>query len=400
MHPTLINKGIKGDSLSGKTILLGVTGSVAAVKTVELARSLIRRGADVYVVMTKAAQMLIHPFALHYATGHDVICEITGGIEHVAFLGVDGIADIFLIAPCTANTIGKIASGIDDTTVTTFAGTAMGSKIPILIVPAMHESMYDHPIILENIEKLKKVGVGFIGPRFEGGVAKISNIDDIIINVEKALSQGLLTGKKILITSGATKEPIDPIRMITNKSSGKTGQEIAKEAYKRGADVTLVHSGILGLEGIKEIKAESASDMVDAVLGELKKGYDAVISAAAISDFTAEKKSTSKIKSGKSITLKLVSTKKLLLEVKDAYPEVKVIGFKAEVNVSKDELIKRAKDLMSSAKLDLVVANDVSEGGMGTEDNDVLLINDKIKQVKGQKNEIAIEIIKALSNIL
>ncbi|MDY6966266.1 MAG: bifunctional phosphopantothenoylcysteine decarboxylase/phosphopantothenate--cysteine ligase CoaBC, partial [Halobacteriota archaeon] len=312
MHPTFMIKGTKGDFLSGKTILLGVTGSVAAVKTVELARSLIRRGADVYAVMTKAAQMLIHPYALHYATGHEVICEITGGIEHVKFLGVDGIADLFLIAPCTANTIGKIAGGIDDTTVTTFAGTAMGSKVPILIVPAMHESMYDHPIILENIEKLKKVGVGFIGPRLEGDVAKISNIDDIVLNVERVLSQGLLKGKKVLVTSGATLEPIDPIRVITNRSSGKTGIAIAKEAYKQGADVLLVHCVKLGLEGIRERRIDCASSMVDAVMDELRNGYDAVISAAAIADYTTEKVSSDKIKSGGPITLKLISTKKLL----------------------------------------------------------------------------------------
>ena len=400
MHPTLMNKGIKGDSLSGKTILLGVTGSVAAVKTVELARSLIRRGADVYVVMTKAAQMLIHPYALHYATGHETICEITGGIEHVRFLGIGGIADLFLIAPCTANTIGKIASGIDDTTVTTFAGTALGSKIPMLIVPAMHESMYDHPIILENVEKLKKVGVGFIGPRFERGVAKISNIDDIIMSVERALSPGLLKGKKIIITSGATVEPIDPIRVITNRSSGKTGLEIAKEAFRQGADVVLVHKGDLSLEGIKEIRVESASEMCDAVLGELKRGYDAVISSAAISDFTAENVSLNKIRSGKSITLKLVSTKKLLLEVKKAFPEVKVVGFKAEVNCEEDDLIEYAKNLMDSTKLDLVVANDVSKGGMGTEDNEVFIIDNKIKHVKGPKYLIAKEIIESLSKKL
>ena len=397
MHPTLINKGIKGDTLSGKTILLGVTGSVAAVKTVELARSLIRRGADVYVVMTKAAQMLIHPYTLHYATGHDVICEITGGIEHVEFLGVGGIADLFLIAPCTANTIGKIANGIDDTTVTTFAGTAMGASIPILIVPAMHESMYNHPIILENIEKLKKVGVGFIGPRFEGGVAKISNIDDILINVEKTLSPGILKDKRILITSGASIEPIDPIRLITNRSSGRTGKELAKEAYRQGAEVTLVHSGELGLDGITEINAESASEMIEAVLEELKKGYDAVISAAAIADFTVEKASSKKIKSGKPISLKLVSTKKLLLEVKKSYPEVKVVGFKAEVDMAEEDLISCAKNLKNSAKLDLVIANDVGVSGMGGEENDVLIIDNKVKRVTGPKSEIAIEIIKSLS---
>jgi len=398
MHPTLMNKGTKGDALSGKTILLGVTGSIAAVKTIELARSLIRRGAEVYAVMTDAAQTLVHPYALQYATGHDVICKITGAIEHVEFLGVGGLADLFLIAPSTANTIGKIANGIDDSTVTTFAGTSLGSKIPIMIVPAMHESMYDHPIILQNIERLKEVGITFIGPRIEDGIAKIANIDDIILNVERVLSQGLLKDKKILVTSGATSEPIDPIRIITNRSSGKTGIELAKEAYKQGADVTLVHSAHLGREGIKELYVESTSDMVDVVQSELRGGFDAMISAAAISDFTLETIEKDKIKSGKPVTLDLVPTKKLLVEVKKSFPDVKLVGFKAEVGVSKSVLVRRAKSLMRSNDLDFIVANDVGKGGMGTEDNDVLIISgDGVKEVKGPKNMIAKEIIISLS---
>ncbi|MDY6959292.1 MAG: bifunctional phosphopantothenoylcysteine decarboxylase/phosphopantothenate--cysteine ligase CoaBC, partial [Halobacteriota archaeon] len=357
----------------------------------------IRRGAEVYAVMTDAAQTLIHPYALEYATGHQVICKITGGIEHVEFLGVGGTADLFLIAPSTANTIGKIANGIDDSTVTTFAGTALGSKTPIMIVPAMHESMYDHPIILQNIERLKEIGITFVGPRIEDGIAKIANIDDIVLNVERAFSPRLLSGKKILITSGATKESIDPIRIITNKSSGKTGNELAMEAYKQDADVTLIHSGHLGQEGIREVYVESSSDMVNAVLSELKSGYDALISAAAISDFTLETTDKDKIKSGKPISLDLVPTRKLLVEVKKSYPDVKLIGFKAEVGVSRSALTRRAKSLMRSNDLEFIVANDVGEGGMGTEDNDVLIITqDQVKEVKGPKNMIAKEIIISL----
>lgn len=392
-----MNKGTKGETLSGKTILLGVTGSIAAVKTVELARSLIRRGAEVYAVMTEAAQTLIHPYTLEYATGHEVIRKITGAIEHVEFLGVGGTADLFLIAPSTANTIGKIANGIDDSTVTTFAGTALGSKTPIMIVPAMHESMYDHPIILQNIERLQDVGITFIGPRIEDGIAKIANIDDIVLNVERILSPGLLKGRKVLITSGATKESIDPIRIITNKSSGKTGIELAKEAYRQGAEVTLVHAGHLNQEGIKEVYVESSSDMVNAVLSELGSGFEVLISAAAISDFALESIENDKIKSGNSITLDLVPTKKLLVEVKKSFPDVKLVGFKAEVGVGKSELTDRAKSLMRSNDLDFIVANDVREGGMGTEDNDVLIITQSgVKEVKGPKNVIAKEVIISL----
>lgn len=146
-------------SLDGKTIVLGITGSIAAVRCVELARELMRHGASVHAVMTKEAQKIIHPEAMRYATGNPVITEITGGVEHVEFCGMGGKAHLLLVAPCTANTIGKIAHGIDDTPVTTFATTAFGSDIPIMIVPAMHESMYNHPIVIENTGKLTELGV-------------------------------------------------------------------------------------------------------------------------------------------------------------------------------------------------------------------------------------------------
>ena len=149
-------------SLHGKTIALGITGSIAAVRCVELARELMRHGAEVHAVMTKDAQKIIHHETMRYATGKSVITEITGVVEHVEFCGIGGIAHLLLIAPCTANTIGKIAHGIDDTPVTTFATTAFGSGIPIMIVPAMHESMYNHPIVIENMGKLAELGVEFL----------------------------------------------------------------------------------------------------------------------------------------------------------------------------------------------------------------------------------------------
>ena len=176
-HPTLRIKATKGKSLLGKKIVLGVTGSIAAVRTVEIARELVRYGADVYAVMSEAATEIIHPYALHYATGHEVITKLMGNIEHVEFLGMEGTADLFLIAPCTANTLGKIACAIDDTPVTTFATTAFGSGIPIMVVPAMHETMYNHPILQEHIRKLEKLGVLVVGPKFEEKKAKIAEIE-------------------------------------------------------------------------------------------------------------------------------------------------------------------------------------------------------------------------------
>jgi phosphopantothenoylcysteine decarboxylase/phosphopantothenate--cysteine ligase len=386
-------------SLEGKTIVLGITGSIAAVRCVELARELRRHGASVHAVMTQAAQKIIHPEAMRYATGNPVITEITGDVEHVEFCGIGGKASLLLIAPCTANTIGKIAHGIDDTPVTTFATTAFGSGVPIMIVPAMHESMYDHPIVIENTGKLTELGVEFVNPILEEGAAKIATIDEIVLRVERMLGGKSLASKRILITGGATAEAIDPIRILTNRASGKTGVELALEAFRRGADVTLVHRGCIGIQGICEFNVESAQDMTDTVIEELGKGYDLLISAAAISDFTI-KPSETKIKSDKGVTLNLKPAPKLIKEAHLKYPELKIIGFKAETGVTENELIGRAVQSMESSGLTMVVANDVSKGGMGTDTNEVYLIDDRIKKVSGTKHVIAKEIMDKIEKIL
>ena len=386
-------------SLKEKTIVLGITGSIAAVRCVELARELRRRGADVHAVMTDAARKIIHPEAIRYATGNPVITEITGDVEHVNFCGIGGRASLLVIAPCTANTIGKIAHGIDDTSVTTFATTAFGSGIPIIIIPAMHESMYNHPIVIENIGKLTELGVEFVNPLTEEGAAKIASIEEIVLRVERAAGKKTLSGKRIIITGGATAETVDPIRILTNRASGKTGVELALEAFRRGADVTLVHRDCMGIQGICEFYAESAQDMTDSVIEELGKGYDLLISAAAISDFTVTP-SKDKIKSEKELTLTLKPAPKLIKEVRQNYPDLKIIGFKAETGISEEELIKRARKSMDSSNLSMVVANDVSSGGMGTEENNVYLIDSSIKPVSGTKRQIAIEIMDKIEEIM
>ncbi|NJD53621.1 MAG: bifunctional phosphopantothenoylcysteine decarboxylase/phosphopantothenate--cysteine ligase CoaBC [Candidatus Methanoperedens sp.] len=386
-------------SLKEMTIAIGITGSIAAVRCVELARELRRHGADVHAVMTDAARKIIHPEAMRYATDNPVITEITGNVEHVNFCGMGGRASLLLIAPCTANTIGKIAHGIDDTTVTTFATTAFGSGIPIIIVPAMHESMYDHPVVIENIGKLTELGVEFVNPVTEEGTAKIASIEEIVLRVERAAGKKTLSGKRIIITGGATAETIDPIRILTNRASGKTGIEMALEAFRRGADVTLVHRNCLGIQGICEFYAESAQDMIDAVIEELGKGYDLLISAAAISDFTVIP-SKDKIKSEKEFTLALRPATKLIKEARFKFPDLKIIGFKAETGISEEELIKRARKSMDSSNLNMVVANDVSSGGMGTEENNVYLIDGSVKPVSGTKRQIAIEIMDKVEEIM
>lgn len=401
-HPTLWIEGQKSSSLAGKTIVLGVTGSIAAVRTVELARELIRNGAQVHAVMTDAARKILHPDALHYATGNPVITELGGRVEHVEFCGLQGRADLLLIAPATANTVGKIAYGIDDTTVTSFATTALGSGMPLMVVPAMHESMYRHPAVVANLAKLKAWGVSVIGPRLEEGIAKIAANDEVLLEIEKVLGNKSLEQRKVLITSGSTAESLDPIRILTNRASGKTGRELALEAYRRGADVTLVHRDRLGLSGIKEIFAESAAEMTDTVLSELETGYDILISAAAIADYTAEP-SPEKIKSGGEFVLKLKPTRKLIKECRKKYPDLVIVGFKAETGVGKEELLKRATATLEESKLDLIAANDVKKGGMGTEDNELYLLGtdkEKIRHLSGSKRKLAGFILEEATGLL
>ena len=389
------------DSLSGKLIVLAVTGSIAAVRTVDLARDLIRRGAAVHSVMSGAATEILHPHALEYASGNPVVTRITGRVEHVEFCGVGGRADLLLIAPATANTIGKIAWGIDDTPVTTYATTALGSGVPVVVVPAMHEAMYRHPAVMRNLEALRSMGVVVLDPRIEEEKAKIAESRTVVLEVERLLGPNDLAGRRVLVTGGATAERVDPIRILTNRASGKTGAEIALEARRRGAKVTLVHRGRLGLP-LKEVYVESAEDMLRAVLAELEGGgYDAIVAAAAVSDYTLDP-SADKIKSGGELVLRLRPTSKIIAAVRASHPEIKMVGFKAETFLSDEELIFRARESMEKNRLDIVVGNDVGRGGMGTEDNRVLILSrsGRVAEVAGKKREIAEAVVDALAGEL
>jgi phosphopantothenoylcysteine decarboxylase / phosphopantothenate---cysteine ligase len=363
------------------------------VETVKLARELIRHGAEVQGVMSKAAQGIIHPWALEYATGRKAITEITGDVEHVAYCGQRKEAyDLLLIAPCTANTIGKIAGGIDDTTVTTFATTAIGSKIPMIIVPAMHGSMFDHPLVKDNIRKMGDIGISFVMPKVEEGAAKMPSVDEIVLNVERALSTSPLKGKKVLLTGGPNFEAIDPIRVLTSRSTGRMGEELALEAFRRGADVTMVHRSRLNVRGIKDVFADGFGDMKKAVLEELEGGQDIYISAAAISDFIVDA-APEKLGSSEQVTVRLLPAEKLLDRVRHSFPTVFIVAFKAE-SVGDDLLIDRAMKAMDRSMANMVVANKF--GGLrDPEFNDVYIIkaDGNIEHVSGRKSLVASRIM-------
>ena len=285
-HPSKEIIGTWSNLLKGKKIVLCICGSVAAIKSPEIARGLMRHGAEVYIVMSKAATLIIHPYLMEWATGNPVVTELTGKVEHVMLCGkTETKADLVLIAPATANTISKIACGIDDTPVTTFVSTALGTGIPIMIVPAMHETMYRNPFVAENIEKLKKMGIMFIGPRFEEGKAKIATPEQVINAVIRYFTPKILKGRKVLVTAGPTREYLDNVKFLTTPSTGKMGLAIAEECIASGAQVTLIMGPTTlkpPLEA-KVIRVITCEEMRNAVVNELKKEkYDYIFLPACL----------------------------------------------------------------------------------------------------------------------
>jgi len=405
IHPSKHIVGTEGKELKGKRIALCVTGSVAAVQSPEIARALMRHGADVFAVMSLMAGKIIHPYLMEWATGNEVITELTGKIEHVALVGEHSLrVDLLLVAPATANTISKIACGIDDTTVTSVATTAFGSNCPIIIVPAMHESMYNHPILTKNIKDLKALGVEFVGPRIEEGKAKIAKTKEIVdVVIRKLTASNDFSGLKVLITAGATAEHIDPVRIVTNKSSGKMGVALAEEALSRGAEVTLVYGS--GTEapppGARVLSVETTEQMYEAVASELRsKMYNVVMAVAAAADWTPEKPFAYKVSSHKlhSLDLKLKPTMKIIDSVKKISPRTFLVAFRAEYRLPKNELIESAYKRLLDAKADVIVVNDVGKRGVGfgTDMNEVFIIDKKKKTMHvplAKKREVARKIL-------
>ena len=383
--------------LDGVNVALGVTGSIAAVKTVELAHELRRQGAEVRAVTTSAAEGIIHPWALEFATDNPVVTEITGSVEHVELCGREGWADVLLVAPATANTVGKMAAAIDDSPVTTTATTALGADVPIVVVPAMHEPMYDHPGVLEALDQLESWGVDFVDPRIEEGKAKIASEDDVVTEVARATPPQSLAGEHVLITSGATTESVDPIRTLSNRASGRTGRAIARACYASGAEVTIVHDGPEYQWATVE-RVESAAEMLAAVESHAADA-DALVSAAAISDYTIEQ-SPEKIRSGQdTLTLELEPTPKLIDTVREAHPDLPIVGFKAEAEGDADDIVAQARDLLDRAGLAFVVGNRASV--MGEDETEATIVRETdTDHVSGTKAHLGARVADELAATL
>ncbi len=360
-HPSLDIVGSDGTELAGKKIVLCISGSVAAYKSIELARLLMRHGGDVTCVASKAATDLIQPSYFKWATGNPVITKLTGDLEHIKVADYKQ-SDLIVVYPCTANTLGKLANGIDDTPISTVLSVGLGSKIPIIIALAMHQAMYENPAVVHNIEFLKNK-VDFISPKFIEGKAKAAEPEEILdVVLEQFGSSPVLKGKKVLMTAGPTIEYIDPVRVITNQSTGKTGVLLASEFVSAGAKVTLIYGPGTEMppKGAKVVPVKTSGEMSEALKKEMRVKWDIVILAAAASDYTPEKPSRTKLNSDLlRVSLKLERVPKMINGIKKIQRDVFLVGFKAETGVSKQELIRKAREKITQADCDLVIANDI-----------------------------------------
>ncbi len=372
--------------LDGKHILLGVTGSIAAYKAAELASKLAQSGAIVETILTPDATRFVAPLTFQSVTGQAAYtdADLWGAKAHVLHVGLAHSADLLVIAPLTAQTIAKLANGLADNLLSL---TALAATCPLVLAPAMDAGMFAHPATQANLERLVERGAIVVGPE-EGHLAsglvargRMTEPHDILGHIRYTLSRGgPLQGRKIVITAGGTQEPVDPVRFLTNRSSGKQGLALAQAALDRGADVALIAAPItLPIPiGVELVSIRTAAEMASAVL-EACKDADALLMAAAVADFRPARVAGQKVKKGRGAlpALELESTTDILAAVAErraesGLPKV-VVGFAAET----EDLLENARLKIQAKSLDLIVANDVSaaDAGFGVDTNRVILID-------------------------
>lgn len=400
--------------LKGKHIVVGITGGIAAYKTPWLVRELKKAGADVRVVMTESAREFVTPLTLSTVSGHEVIVGMfpeqgTSTVRADTWhIHTAQWADAMLIAPATANTLAKIAHGFADSAVTSLA---LALRSPLLLAPAMDIDMWDHPLTQKNISTLKEMGC-FVLPPDTGelasglvGAGRLPEIETIVEFVDDVVSKTYrdLKGVKILVTAGPTHEPIDPVRFVGNRSSGKMGYAVATAAALRGAEVTLV-SGPVHLttpRNVKRIDVETAAQMADAVMKHAKRA-DAVVMTAAVADYTPAKTAAQKIKKEDSVlTLSLSPTVDILASIGKHKNGKVLVGFALETA----DGVRNAKEKLRKKNLDLIVLNNLTDEGaaFGSDTNVVTFIDRKGKTEKlprRSKFEVATEILNRVSTLL
>jgi len=392
--------------LEGKTVILGVTGSIAAYKAVDIASQLSRAGAKVDVVMTEKATRFVSPLSFRAITGRTVATDMFDASSelNVAHIALARAADVVAIAPATANVIAKLATGIADDVL---CCTVLATNAPVVIAPAMDVNMYENPVTQENVSRLKKRGFVFVGPKFGKlvsgveGLGRFANTVEIIGVISQVLGrEGSFADRHIVVTAGATQEFIDPVRIITNRSSGKMGYALAEAARDRGAKVTLITGPTLLTRpvGVEAIDVCTAEEMLQAVRSAIS-GADALVMVAAVADYRPKTKAKEKIKKEDAgLTLELERTPDILSEVKGNFIRV---GFAAE----SENLVENATQKLRRKNLDLIVANDVTAkgSGFGVDSNRVTIIG---KDGKAEslpllpKKEVADKVLDKVAKLL
>ena len=395
--------------LKDKEIILGVTGGIAAYKAAEFVRLLVKEGAKVHVVMTQNAQEFMTPLTFQTLSGNPVVTDPfalfgDGEIGHIALAD---LAELIVILPATANIIGKIAHGIADDFLSTMV---MASKAPTLFVPSMNVNMWENRALQENIQRLVERGYHFIEPG-EGelachwyGKGRLADLGEVTEQIEDLLSPKDLKGEKILITGGPTQEPIDPIRFLTNHSSGKMGHALAKVARRRGAEVIFIKgptSLSIPRRDIRVVSVRTAEEMREAVLAHME-GCSVVIKAAAVSDYRPKKVSPQKLKKTEShSSIELERTRDILEEIGKKKGKRILVGFAAET----ENLMANARKKMIEKNLDLIVANDVTQSGAGfgfdTNQVKILYPSGEIKDLPlMSKEEVSVFVLNEIANLL
>lgn len=394
--------------LEGKTVVLGVTGSIAAYKMANVASMLVKMGAEVHVVMTENAVNFINPITFETLTNHKCLVDTfdRNFQFHVAHVSLSKQADVFLVAPASANIIGKMANGIADDMLSTML---LAAKCPILVSPAMNTNMFENKIVQNNLEKLKQYGITVIPPEVgrlacrDVGAGKMPReevlVDHVLYEIAKEKD---MAGKKVLVTAGPTRESIDPVRFITNHSTGKMGYAIARQAMLRGADVTLI-SGPVELAPppfVKTVYTESAEDMFQAVTAE-SENADMIVMAAAVADYTPVETADHKIKkSDGDMSVALTRTRDILAYLGEHKKEGQVLcGFSMET----EQVLENSRQKLLKKNADMIAANSLREAGagFGTDTNHLTLITgeDTIDVPMMAKEEAADELLSELLKI-
>jgi len=399
------------DGMRGRFVVLAVTGSIAVYKTIELARRLVQAGATVQVVMTKGATEFVTPLTFQALTYRPVEVEMFAMQDERAagHVAMGRQAEVVVVAPATAHVIARLAHGFSDDLVAT---TVLATSAPVIVAPAMETHMWRNPATVENVARLRARGVRIVepetGPLASGdvGPGRLASIERIAAEIEAALSvSGALSGKSIVVTAGPTLEAIDPVRYVSNRSSGKMGYAIAAAARDAGAEVTLVTgpTALTPPAGVRTFPIESADDLKDAVLAQLPRA-DVVVMAAAVADYRPIETATKKLKKkdlGSEMTLRMTENPDVLTAIMAARrPGTIVIGFKAETG----EATAEAGRMLREKKLDLVVANDVTDprSGFGSDEDRVAFVSaDGVEQLPVlAKTEVARRLVAKLAERL